>query len=117
MNYTSGPWFYLKNNEYVEDNIIKSYNEEYEENKPYVRIVNKDGKTITTNHDLFEFSNPNDAKLISNSPTMYNLIQEIKELVLLTTDENLKNKILTQIASFNDEINKKQPREEYPEEY
>jgi len=54
----------------------------YYHGKPIVRIVSAPtGENITNNHDLFEFRNPYDYKLIENAPELLRLLKRAASII------------------------------------
>lgn len=76
--YTPAPWKALKAYEYFDESGEGTYFDPEEEDlkSSYVRIGSTK-MTIVSNHDLFSFKNPSDAKLIALSPEMADTIKSV----------------------------------------
>lgn len=85
-----GPYFSLRSFEYVEDGKVLTLFEPDEEDmkRPFVKIENFEGKTVTTNHDLFSFKEADTAKLLAAAPDLFEALEEAEKTISGWNDSN-----------------------------
>lgn len=90
LKHTPSPWKALRNYEYYDETGEGTYYdpEPEEVNSEYVRIGSKSGNIIS-NHDLFKFKNPHDAKLIELAPEMAESLESVLYNLEVLKDESL----------------------------
>ena len=81
MKHTRGPWKAVRQSEDFDGSSYLEPMDEVERKEflaePFVRIVNSQNETITTNHDLFVFKNSADALLLATAPELLEALESV----------------------------------------